>query len=478
MNERIKDFIRMMNKYPQGTNVLGQQIKQPQTATEAVNILKSNLPKAKSAIMPALPYIPVAGSIYDIIAGGKKVIFPEKEGDLWRGLGQASLGGIGLIPAVKWSGLVKNTKNISKIPVKQTVQAFGLPITGALIGEANRGKSNNMQLAPLDTITEQANEHTVNNNGMNGMKYTVLPDPPNSNAIAKDMAQIIGTMQSGRPSSGYHQAQLQQRYTPVPIQNQPEQQNKYDYSIAQALLDMYNKEQGRAVKQNEINRLVYQLDQIGSRQKDRFDREYYANIAKARDNQTLAGIPSAIGSEQDLATGRYQNRLQSTQDRINKINAVNTLAGNLAVVKELGMDPAVAMADKDIQKVLTAVNQIGGRETVANINAMARMYGADRGVDIANIKAMAQALSTDARLSAQERMYYANLANKLDIAKMNATVAPYRFGYDITPEYVDLINSGASIQAPVVPSTNVLGGMMGNQGFTNQLDFNRINRGN
>ena len=45
---------------------------------------------------------------------------------------------------------------------------------------------------------------------------------------------------------------------------------------------------------------------------------------------------------------------------------------------------------------------------------------------------MAQALSTDAR-SATERMYYANLANKLDIARMNATVAPYRFGYDITP---------------------------------------------
>jgi pyruvate/oxaloacetate carboxyltransferase len=154
------------------------------------------------------------------------------------------------------------------------------------------------------------------------------------------------------------------------------------------------------------------------------------------------------------------------------------LAGNIAVANQMGMDPAVAMADKDIQKVLTAFNQGGSRENVANINAMAKMYGADRGVDVAKIKAMAQALSTDARLSATERMYYANLANKLDIARMNATVAPYRFGYDISPEYVDLINSGASIQAPIVPSTNVLGGMLGNQGFTNQLDFNRINRGN
>jgi hypothetical protein len=478
MNERVKDFIRMMNKYPQGTNVFGQQIQQPQTAKETVNVLKSNLPKMRGALATAVPYIPVAGSIYDIVAGGNKMLRPKKEGDLWRGLGQAGLGALGLVPGMQWAGIAKNAKNISKIPVKKTVQAFGIPISGALIGEANRNKSNSMQPVPLDVIEEQVDEPTDYKQGISGVQYTVLPDPPNSNAVANDMKKIIGEMQSGRPSVGYQQTQPQQQYAPVPMQNQQAQQNQYDYSIAQALLDMYNKEQGKAIKQNEINRLVYQLDKIGSRQKDRFDREYYANIAKARGNQALAGIPSAIGSEQELADTRYQNRLQTTQDRINKLNAVNQLAGNLAVAKELGMDPAVAMADKDIQKVLTAYNQIGGRENVANINAMAKMYGADRGVDIANIKAMAQALSTDARLSATERMYYANLANKLDIARMNATVAPYRFGYDISPEYVDLINSGASIQAPIVPSTNVLGGMLGNQGFTNQLDFNRINRGN
>lgn len=480
MNERIKDFIRMMNKYHQGNNVFSKQIQQPQTAKKAVNILKSNLPKAKGALATAIPYIPIAGSIYDIVAGGKKILYPTKEGDLGSGLGQAGLGALGLMPGMQWTKYAKAGK-LAKLPVASKIKAVGFPTAGAIVGNNNKAIVNtpvNTQLAPLDTITEQTSEPTVSNNGVSGMQYTILPDPPNSNAIANDMAQIIGSMQSGRPSTGYQTTQLQQQYAPVPMQNQPAQQNKYDYSIAQALLDMYNKEQYKAVKQNEINRLVYQLDQIGSRQKDRFDREYYANIAKARDNKTLADIPSAIGSEQDLATVRYQNRLQSTQDRINKLNAVNQLAGNLAVAKELGMDPAVAMADKDIQKVLTAYNQMGSRENVANINAMARMYGADRGVDIANIKAMAQALSTDARLSAQERMYYANLANKLDIAKMNSTVAPYRFGYDITPEYVDLINNGGSIQAPIVPTTNVFGGMMGNQGFTNQLDFNRINRGN
>jgi hypothetical protein len=202
-----------------------------------------------------------------------------------------------------------------------------------------------------------------------------------------------------------------------------------------------------------------------------------ASYAQAYDIPGLANAYS--GSEYTNRLGKNYELDQAIAGMpMNRFNAVNTLAGNIAVANQMGMDPAVAMADKDIQKVLTAYNQIGGRENVANINAMAKMYGADRGVDIANIKAMAQALSTDARLSATERMYYANLSNKLDIARMNATVAPYRFGYDISPEYVDLINSGASIQAPIVPSTNVLGGMLGNQGFTNQLDFNRINRGN
>lgn len=471
MNERVKDFIRMMNKYPQGTNVFGQQIQQPQSAKEAVNMLKSNLPKMRGALATAVPYLPVAGSIYDVVAGGKKVLSPTKEGDLWSGLGQAGLGALGLAPGMQWARYAKAGK-LAKLPVASKIKAVGFPTAGVLVGSDNNGVPVSTQPVPLETITEPV----VGNQDMSNIQYTALPEPPNSNAVANDMAQIIGAMQSGR--TNIPQTQIQQQYAPIPEQNQPAQQNQYDYSIAQALLDMYNKEQGRAVKQNEINRLVYQLDKIGSRQRDRFDREYYANIAKARDNQALAGIPSAIGSEQDLATERYQNRLQSTQDRINKLNTVNQLAGNLAVAKQLGMDPAVAMADKDIQKVLTAYSQMHGRENVANINAMAKMYGADRGVDIANIKAMAQALSTDARLSAQERMYYANLANKLDIARMNATVAPYRFGYDITPEYVDLINSGASIQAPIVPSTNVLGGMLGNQGFTNQLDFNRINRGN
>lgn len=461
MNERAKDFIRMMNKYPQGTN-----------AKETVNVLKSNLPKMRGAVATALPYIPVAGSIYDIIAGGKKVLFPTKEGDLWRGLGQAGLGGVGLIPGVQWASIAKNAKNISKIPIKETAQAFGLPIAGALVGEVNRNKSNNIQPVPLEVIAEEKDESTGNKQGMKGIQYTVLPELPKSNAVAKDMEKIIGAMGSNRinvPSGG-----VQMQST---IPQQQVQQQVADDSIARALMDMYDRQYQEMQKPQAQALKEYKRKLPYANISDALIRAGLASYAQAYD---IPGLANAYtGSE-------YTNRLAKNYELdqaiagipMSRFNAVNTLAGNLAVANQMGMRPAVAMADKDIQKVLTAYSQIGGRENVANINAMAKMYGADRGVDIANIKAMAQALSTDARLSASERMYYANLANKLDIARMNATVAPYRFGYDISPEYVDLINSGASIQAPIVPSTNVLGGMIGNQGFTNQLDFNRINRGN
>lgn len=486
MNERVKDFIRMTNKYPQGTNVFGQQIKQPQTIKEAFSmansgfrdtagILKSKLPKAKGLLMPSVPYIPIAGSIYDIIAGGKKVLYPTKEGDLWSGLGQAGLGALGLAPGMQWAKYAK-AKKLAKLPVASKMKAVGLPTAGALVGINGNQDEINTQPVPIETITEQSGESTISNNGMNGMPYTVLPEPPNSNAIANDMAKVIGAIGGNRTTIPTGGIQMQSMIPQYQVQQQVKQQ-VVDDSIARALIDMYNKQ-------------YQEMQKPQTQALKEYKRKLpYANISDALMKAGLASYGQAYdipGLANAYSGSEYTNRLAKNYEidqaiasmPMNRFNAVNTLAGNIAVANQMGMDPAVAMADKDIQKVLTAYNQMGSRENVANINAMARMYGADRGVDIANIKAMAQALSTDARLSAQERMYYANLANKLDIAKMNATVAPYRFGYDITPEYARLINSGVNIQAPIQPSSNVLGNMFGNQAFTNQLDFNRINRGN
>jgi hypothetical protein len=466
MNERVKDFIRMSNEFGKDT-YLNRILTSPQPAKTASNMFKAGLPVAKRTAVGALPYIPVAGSIYDIVAGGKKVLSPTEEGDLWGGLGQAGLGALGLLPGMQWARYTKAGK-LAKLPVASKVKAIGFPTAGAIVGNDGGNKVASIQPVPMETITEPV----ATQQDMSGMQYTVLPEPPNSNAIANDMAQIIGAMSGNRGGVPTNSIQMQ---TAIP--QQQVQQQVADDSIARALIDMYNKQYQEMQKPQAKALKEYKRKLPYANISDALMKAGLASYAQAYDIPGLANAYS--GSE-------YTNRLAKNYELdqaiagmpMNRFNAVNTLAGNIAVANQMGMDPAVAMADKDIQKVLTAYNQIGGRENVANINAMAKMYGADRGVDIANIKAMAQALSTDARLSATERMYYANLANKLDIARMNATVAPYRFGYDITPEYVDLINSGASIQAPIVPSTNVLGGMLGNQGFTNQLDFNRINRGN
>ncbi len=466
MNERIKDFIRMSNEFGKDTR-LNRILTSPQPAKTASDMFKSGLPIAKKTAVGVLPYAPVAGSIYDIIVGGKKVLSPTQEGDLWGGLGQAGLGALGLVPGMQWARYTKAGK-LAKLPVASKVKAVGYPIAGAIVGNDSGNKATNIQPVPMETIAEPASAQQ----DMSGMQYTVLPEPPNANAIANDMAKIIGAMGGNRGTTPVGNMTMQST-----MPQQQVQQQVADDSIARVLIDMYNKQYQEMQKPQAQALKEYKRKLPYANISDALMRAGLASYAQAYDIPALANAYS--GSE-------YTNRLAKNYELdqaiagmpMNRFNAVNTLAGNIAVANQMGMDPAVAMADKDIQKVLTAYNQIGGRENVANINAMAKMYGADRGVDIANIKAMAQALSTDARLSATERMYYANLANKLDIARMNATVAPYRFGYDITPEYVDLINSGASIQAPIVPSTNVLGGMLGNQGFTNQLDFNRINRGN
>ena len=236
MNERVKDFIRMMNKYPQGTNVFGQQIQQPQTAKEAVNVLKTNLPKMRGAVATAIPYIPIAGSIYDVVVGGKKVLSPTKEGDLWGGLGQAGLGALGLVPGMQWARYAKAGK-LAKLPVANKIKAVGFPTAGAFVGSDSNQTKVNTQPVPLETITEQTGEQSTGRQDMSGMQYTVLPEPPNSNAVANDMAQIIGAMGGNR---GVVPTSSMQMQTTMPQQQM--QQQVADDSIARALIDMYNKQ--------------------------------------------------------------------------------------------------------------------------------------------------------------------------------------------------------------------------------------------
>jgi hypothetical protein len=166
------------------------------------------------------------------------------------------------------------------------------------------------------------------------------------------------------------------QYQPTVVNNSVD---NYNQAYANELREEYNRAYDIINRRRALDRMIYNLDKQGSRQMDRFDREYYANIAKARGNDALAKIPDGIGSEQAMALDRYNTRVANQEDRMGQFNAVNTLIGNMAVAKQLGMDPAVAMADKDIQKVLTAYQQAGSKENVANINAMARMYGSDMG---------------------------------------------------------------------------------------------------
>ena len=294
MNERVKDFIKMMNKYPQGTNMFGQQMQQPQTAKETVNVLKSNLPKMRGALATAVPYIPVAGSIYDIIAGGKKVLSPTKEGDLWGGLGQAGLGALGLVPGMQWARYAKAGK-LAKLPVASKIKAVGFPTAGALVGSDSNQTKVNTQPVPLETITEQAGVPVAGSQDMSGVQYTVLPEPPNSNAVANDMAKIIGAMGGNTRTIPSNNMPIQ----PITPQQQVQQQVADD-SIARALIDMYNKQYQEMQKPQTQALKEYKRKLPYANISDALMRAGLASYAQAYDIPGLANAYS--GSE-------YTNRL-------------------------------------------------------------------------------------------------------------------------------------------------------------------------
>lgn len=147
----------------------------------------------------------------------------------------------------------------------------------------------------------------------------------------------------------------------------------------------------------------------------------WANISDALIRGGLASYAQAYdipGLANAYTGSEYTNRLAKNYDidqalaniPMGAMNAQNTLLGNMAVAQQMGMDPAVALADKDIQKVLTAYNTAGSRENVANIYANARMY--DSILDNATARAIAQGKMGTA-LQIQQLRNYGNMRNAL-----------------------------------------------------------------
>jgi hypothetical protein len=340
---------------------------------------KEDMAKIASKALPktsgALGWVPYVGDVADIGLG----LYNMTHGHPLIGAGQIGIGGVGLATGGLGGKVIKGVtkkpleallrKTITHPYLTRTLPSIGLQGATTVKWNGNTKKKDDK----VDEVPSDVPQYSLLSDDELGINANNLPP-------IEDIAKIAQAYQV-KPTTVIGQQPAIQM-APVP-QAQPsivnDAVNNYNPEYANELREEYNRTYDIINRRRALDRMIYNLDKQKSRQMDRFDREYYANIAKARGNDALAKIPDGIGSEQAMALDRYNTRVANQEDRMGQFNAVNTLIGNMAVAKQLGMDPAVAMADKDIQKVLTAYQQAGSKENVANINAMARMYGSDMG---------------------------------------------------------------------------------------------------
>lgn len=375
-----QEMLRRTAPISQTAEDYAEKIAKALSGNKKITASKADMAKIASKALPktsgALGWVPYVGDVADIGLG----LYNMTHGHPLIGAGQIGIGGVGLATGGLGGKVIKG---VAKKPLEallrktmthpyqtRTLPSIALQGATAINWGGNDKKKKDDK---VDEVTSDVPQYSLLSDDELGINANNLPP-------IEDIAKIAQAYQVKPTAVMGQQPPVQMASVP---QAQPSMVNdtvdNYNPAYANELREEYNKAYDIINRRRALDRMIYNLDKQKSRQIDRFDREYYANIAKARGNDALAKIPDGIGSEQAMALDRYNTRVANQEDRMGQFNAVNTLIGNMAVAKQLGMDPAVAMADKDIQKVLTAYQQAGSKENVANINAMARMYGADMG---------------------------------------------------------------------------------------------------
>lgn len=402
MEGRILDFIKMSNQaQPQGIATQSVAPVKQEITEDLLKTVAKRAPRTSGVI----GYIPYVGDVADIGLGA----YNMTHGHPFIGAGQIGLGGVGLatgglgskvIKGLATAGLKKaqrdivarGMRKIANNPYRyQVAPSVGLEALALIDDSIKKGKQKNKKEDIVDE--KKGTPFTILSDEEIGADLTPIPK------IKTPLPKVID-----QPLTGYVASQSNMQ------QQQPVQQNNYDPTIAEALIRAYGQQYDDINRQSAFNRFIDNLGMIGSRQMDRFDNEYYTYLGSALGMDNLANIPGKIGSEQAMQKQASANRMANVQDRMNKLGAINTLAGNLAVAKQMGMDPAVALADKDIQKVLTAFNTSSGRENVANINAQARLL--DSYLDNETQRAIAQG-KIDVALKIQQLKNNASTRNAL-----------------------------------------------------------------
>ena len=391
MDGRILDFIKMSNQ-AQG-NVTPRTSSAPEVTDDLLKTVAKRAPRTSGVI----GYIPYVGDVADIGLGA----YNMTHGHPFIGAGQIGLGGVGLATGGLGSKVIKGLANAGLKKAQRDIVARGM-----------RKIANNpyrYQVAPsigLETLALMMEDNKKDvkeekSTNKNDLPFTVLSDDE-LNVDLKPIPKIETPLPKviDEPLTGYVATQ------DTTQQHQPQVQ---DDSIARALIEMYNRQYNEMQRPQMEALQRYQRKLPWANISDALIRAGMAGYARALDNPKLADVYKGSEYTNRLAKN-YEIDQALAQVPLNTFNATNTLAGNVAVARQMGMDPAVAMADKDIQKVLTAYNTMSGRENVANINAQARLL--DSYLDNETQRAIAQG-KIDVALQIQNLKNNASTRNAL-----------------------------------------------------------------
>lgn len=392
MDERVLDFIKMSNQ-AQG-NVAPRISSTPEVTDELLNNVAKRAPRTSGAI----GYIPYVGDVADIGLGA----YNMTHGHPFIGAGQIGLGGVGLATGGLGSKVIKGLAKAGLKKAQRDVVARGMRKIANNPYRYQVAPSIGLEALALmmgDDKKEVKEEKPTN---QNDLPFTILSDDE-LGVDLKPIPKVETPLPKiiDKPLNGYVSNQT---YT----QQQPVQQPQDD-SIARALIEMYNRQYNEMQRPQMEALQRYQRKLPLANASDALIRAGMAGYARALDNPKLADIYKGSEYTNRLAKN-YEIDQALAQIPLNTFNATNTLAGNIAVARQMGMDPAVAMADKDIQKVLTAYNTMSGRENVANINAQARLL--DSYLDNETQRAIAQG-KIDVALKIQQLKNNASTRNAL-----------------------------------------------------------------
>ena len=229
---------------------------------------------------------------------------------------------------------------------------------------AEKQKQPMAQAKPTATVT--TNNTRTYNGGGNNKSYVDLVNEGISKYGGFNPEEMYGTQQP----------QIQQQLQPQQSYIQPQEitgteemeQPQYD---TQAILDYYNN------VQNRNNEYIKKLEDFY----DNYDNNRLANIDRQMYFNALAGW---TGNDRWSRMGEYVNpmkdealRLKIYKELIDAQNendkAPMNIAGNMALMKQMGVDPSMAMADPRMfgqaMSMMRAQQQIQARKQIALLNA-------------------------------------------------------------------------------------------------------------